>query len=54
VVRSDLIGATSVATEVRSGDQITVPERSWFARNGQFVIGGALSAAAIILSQAVF
>ena len=35
-----------------SGDEIIVPERSWLARNGQFVIAGSLSALAIIAAKA--
>ena len=39
--------------QVRSGDQIVVPERSWFSRNGPYVIGGAISAIGIIVARAI-
>ena len=37
-----------VAMQLQSGDQILVPERSWFARNTTWVIGLAMSTVAII------
>lgn len=39
--------------QVRSGDQIVVSERSWFSRNGPYVIGGAISAIGIIVARAI-
>jgi protein involved in polysaccharide export with SLBB domain len=50
VIRSGPITTTS-ATEINSGDEIEVPERSWFSRNGKFVIGGLITAVAIVISQ---
>ena len=38
--------------QLTSGDEITVPERSWISRNGQYVLGGALSVLAIFGSRA--
>jgi polysaccharide export outer membrane protein len=38
---------------IQSGDQITVPERSWMSRNGKFVIGGLVSAIGIVVAASV-
>lgn len=38
-----------VLPDLRSGDQIVVPQTSWIERNAAFVVSGALSALAIIL-----
>ena len=40
--------------QIRSGDQIMVPERSWFARNGVVVVGALISAAGLIVGAAAF
>lgn len=40
-------------TQIRSGDELYVPERSWFSRNGIYVIGAAITATAIIVSTLV-
>jgi polysaccharide export outer membrane protein len=40
-------------TPIRSGDEIYVPERSWFARNGIYVIGAAVTATAIIVAAGI-
>jgi polysaccharide export outer membrane protein len=42
-----------VAEHLWSGDQILVPERSWLSRNSRILVGGLLSAAAVIVAQAV-
>lgn len=39
---------SAVAMQLQSGDQIVVPERSWFTRNTTWVIGLAMSTVAII------
>ncbi len=44
----------AVGATVWSGDEIVVPQRSWFSRNSVTLVGGVLSAAAIILSRAWF
>lgn len=44
--------AVHAGYQLTSGDEITVPERSWLSRNGQYVLGGALSVLAIFLSRA--
>ena len=38
-----------VSASVRSGDEIFVPERSWFSRNGAFLIGATLTLAGIVV-----
>jgi polysaccharide export outer membrane protein len=50
VVATDIADTELVGSYVRSGDQIMVPERSWFSRNAGWVIGTAVSAAAIIIA----
>jgi protein involved in polysaccharide export with SLBB domain len=40
-------------TSIRSGDELYVPERSWFARNGIYVIGAAITATAIVVSTVI-
>lgn len=40
-----------VLGQVRSGDQIVVPERGWAARNSAYLIGAAISVTAIIIGQ---
>lgn len=44
----------SVGKAVYSGDEILIPQRSWFSRNSVPLITGALSATAIFLSRAWF
>lgn len=39
---------------VRSGDQIIVPKRNWFARNAALLIGTSVSAVTVILTQGFF
>jgi protein involved in polysaccharide export with SLBB domain len=53
VIRSDVDVNAPVGKEMQSGDQVIVPERSWFARNGQYVIGGAIAALGVIVAQAL-
>ncbi len=38
--------------QLRSGDQIVVPERSWFSRNGGYVVAAGISAVGIIIARA--
>lgn len=52
-VRSHLDANTQLLQQVRSGDQIVVPERSWFARNGAYVVAAGISAVGIIIARAV-
>ena len=40
-------------TTIRSGDELYVPERSWFSRNGIYVIGGVITATAIVVSTLI-
>lgn len=39
---------------LRSGDQITVPESGWLARNSAALLGAGISALGFILGQAIF
>jgi polysaccharide export outer membrane protein len=59
VVRGDrlviwLSAADPVYGDVRSGDQIIVPERSWISRNGGVVLGALISAVGLVVAQAAF
>lgn len=60
VVREDRTVLTKVSTsdpvlhEIRSGDQIIIPERSWLSRNGAVVLGAVISATGLIIAQAAF
>ena len=47
-ISSDLDTTVSVAEQVRSGDQIVVPERSWIERKGAVVIAAMVTATALI------
>jgi polysaccharide export outer membrane protein len=53
-LESDYDLRSAIVSQLQSGDQINVPERSWLSRNGIFLIGSLISATAIIVSQAVF
>jgi protein involved in polysaccharide export with SLBB domain len=50
VVASDLGEQSLVGSYLQSGDQIMVPERSWFSRNAGWVVGSAVSATAIVIA----
>ena len=52
VIRSGT-DAGALEGEMTSGDEITVPERSWFSRNGKFVVGGLITAVAIVTASAI-
>jgi protein involved in polysaccharide export with SLBB domain len=52
VIRSGSKVNTS-SGEINSGDEIVVPERSWFSRNGKFVIGGLITGVAIVTAAAI-
>lgn len=52
-VRSRLDVNMQLLQQVRSGDQIVVPERSWFARNGGYVVAAGISAVGIVIARAV-
>lgn len=39
---------------VRSGDEIVVPKRNWFARNAVFLVGSSVSALTVLLTQGIF
>lgn len=51
LIRSSAYDADPDILQLASGDEIIVPERSWFARNGQYVLGGALSVLAIFAAR---
>lgn len=50
----DLSGGTVAGQALRSGDQITVAESGWFARNSGALLGAAISAVGFLVGQAVF
>lgn len=50
-IRSDLDERTQVGEQLQSGDQILVPERSWFSRQGVFLLAGSISAIGVLVSQ---
>jgi hypothetical protein len=37
-----------------SGDEVVVPERTWFGRNGAVVVGALITATGFILAAAAF
>ncbi|MFQ5891046.1 MAG: polysaccharide biosynthesis/export family protein [Gemmatimonadota bacterium] len=49
VIRTDLTTSDPVLTDLRSGDQVMIPERSWLSRNSRWVIGSTISIAAFTL-----
>jgi polysaccharide export outer membrane protein len=53
VIASDIGESDLVGSYLRSGDQIMVPERSWFSRNAGWVVGTAVSASAIIYAAII-
>jgi len=53
VVASGIKSTELVGAYLRSGDQIMVPERSWFSRNAGWVVGTAVSATAIIYAAII-
>ena len=48
-IRSGMDSTTKVVEEVRSGDQIMVPERSWISRKGAVVVAAMVTASALII-----
>ena len=44
--------ATLAASPLQSGDQVSVPERSWLSRNGG-IVGGTISAVAILIAATI-
>jgi hypothetical protein len=53
VIANEIADTELVGSYVRSGDQIMVPERSWFSRNAGWVVGTAVSASAIIYAAII-
>lgn len=51
-VGSPLDPSARLLPQLRSGDQIVVPERSWFARNGVYIVAAGISAVGIIVARA--
>jgi polysaccharide export outer membrane protein len=51
-VRDGLEVNSLLAEQIRSGDQIMVPERSWFSRHGAIVVGALISATGFIVATA--
>lgn len=52
-IRSDVNGRSRTGEPLGSGDQILVPERSWFSRQGVFLLAGSISAISVLVSQIV-
>jgi polysaccharide export outer membrane protein len=52
-IRSDVNGRARTGEPLGSGDQILVPERSWFSRQGVFLLAGSISAITVLVSQVV-
>jgi polysaccharide biosynthesis/export protein len=50
-IRTDQDVQTRVGEQLSSGDQILVPERSWFSRQGVFLLAGSISAISLLVSQ---
>lgn len=53
VVASDIRDTELVGTYVRSGDQIMIPQRTWFSRNAGWIIGAAISSTAIVYAAII-
>lgn len=51
VVLDDVGESETIEATLSSGDRITVPRRSWLSRHSTVVLGGAISATALILSR---
>lgn len=51
VVLDDVGESETIEATLSSGDRIMVPRRSWFSRHSTVVLGGAISATALILSR---
>lgn len=54
VIPVDLQAETPVEAILRSGDQITVAESGWLARNSGALLGAAISAVGFVVGQAIF
>jgi protein involved in polysaccharide export with SLBB domain len=54
VIPVDLTEGAAAALTLRSGDQISVAETGWFARNSGALLGAAISALGFLVGQAVF
>lgn len=52
VVDSNIDLNARLLPQLHSGDQIIVPERSWFSRNGVYVVAAGISAVGIIIARA--
>ncbi len=52
--RANLEQISFIGEHIQSGDQIFVPQRSWASRNSRVLVGGFLSAATLIVTQAIF
>ncbi len=53
-VNSNLSLSELALEQVTSGDEILVPERSWFSRYGAILIGATISAVAFLVAAAAF
>lgn len=53
VAAEDVQARSLVGSHLRSGDQIIVPKTSWLSRNAAWLVGGTVSAAAIITTAII-
>lgn len=53
-VRTEIGMGAGAFEDLQSGDEIFVPQRGWFARNGVILLSAAVSAAAIIAAAALY
>lgn len=53
-IGSDLRLSDLATRYLTSGDEVVVPERGWFARNGAVVVGALISATGIVIAAAAF
>jgi protein involved in polysaccharide export with SLBB domain len=53
-VRTEIGMGAGALTYLRSGDEIFVPQRGWFSRNGVILVSAVVSATAIIAAAAFY
>ncbi len=53
-IHAHLDQATRVGREIHSDDQIILPQKGWFSRNGSILLGAGVSAVALTLAQLLF
>lgn len=48
-ITTDISSSSALPTELRSGDQLYVPEKSWFSRNGAWLVGFTVGIVGVIV-----